>query len=47
MYLAFGSDKQQVKPPDVCWDTRLCCIVTKHTNATALGKLILLIVQIF
>ena len=45
--LALRSDKQQVKPPDVCWDACLGSIVTKHSNATAFGKFVILIVQIF
>ena len=38
-YLCFGSDVQEVESEDVCWDTRLLGIVTKHSNSTTLGKL--------
>ena len=45
--LAFRSDKKEIESPDVCWDTCVGSIVTKHTHSTTLGKFVIFVIEVF
>lgn len=46
-HLALRSDKKQIESPDVCWDTCVGSIITKHPNSTTLGKFVIFIIKVF
>ena len=46
-YLVLRSDIEQVESPDVCWDTRVGSIVTKHPHPTTLRKFVVFVIEVF